>query len=155
MVVMAGLATLCALPSAADVAGMKRGPSIAACLTAAPTIEALRACKRMVFKPCVKEPEHMQSTQGLVMCNLREGDQWNELLKARTGEFKARDKYRAEALAAADAAWRAWVEVECDFHRAEAMGGSAEQVITAECHSDLAADRVISLTWQLRGNVPY
>ena len=47
------------------------------------------------------------------------------------------------------------VEAECDFHRAEATGGSAEGVITTECVADLTADRAISLTWQMRGNLPY
>lgn len=84
-----------------------------------------------------------------------EADQWSALLEARTAALTARDGYRVEALMAADAAWRAWVEVECSYHRAEAMGGSAEGVITTGCQSDLMADRVIVLTWLLRGNEFY
>ena len=90
-----------------------RRPDIAACLAAAATMDAMRACKRIVFKPRLTEPDNFQSTHGLVMCNSREGDVWQALLDARTVELKKRDKYRAEALTAADAAWRAWVEVEC------------------------------------------
>lgn len=144
-------AVLCAI----QAAEAKRPPNIGSCLNAAQTLEAMRACKRIVFEPCVQEPEHHQSTMGLVMCNDREFVQWDALLKARTAELKARDAYRAQALTAADAAWHAWREVECEFHRAEAQGGSAEQVITMECGSDLTADRAILLTWQLRGNVIY
>lgn len=138
-----------------QAADKQRPLHIAACVAAGQTMEAMRACKRVVFKPCVQEPENRDATMGLVMCNEREGSQWHALLEARTAELKARDAYRAEALTAADAAWRAWVEVECNFHRAAAMGGSAESVITTECKSDLTADRVILLTWQLRGNELY
>ena len=130
-------------------------PDIAACLAAAQTMEAMRQCKRIVFKPCVAEPDYRESTYGLVMCNEREGKVWHALLEARTAELKKRDPHRAAALQAADAAWRAWLEPECNYHRSEAMGGSAETVITTECKSDLTAERVILLTWQARGNALY
>jgi uncharacterized protein YecT (DUF1311 family) len=132
-----------------------RQSDIAACVAAAATMDTMRACKRIVFKPCVQEPDNRDATYGLVMCNEREGAQWHALLEARTAELKKRDAYRAEALTAADAAWRAWLEVECNFHRAAAMGGSAESVITTECKSDLTAERMILLTWQARGHELY
>jgi uncharacterized protein YecT (DUF1311 family) len=149
------VATLVALALSESAVAAPRGGKIEACVNAAQTMDAMRKCKRIVFEPCYKEPDHMQSTHGLVMCNSREGDEWQALLESRTVALKKRDTYRAEALTAADAAWRAWIEVECNWHRAEAMGGSAEGVITTECISDLTADRVILLTWQLRGNVIY
>ena len=128
---------------------------IEACLTAAQTVEAMQACKRIVFKPCTQEPDNRESTLGLVMCNDREGEAWNAILKARSAELAKRDTYRAKALADANAAWAKWIEAECFFHREEAQGGSAEGVITTQCLSDLTADRVISLTLQLRGKLPY
>lgn len=153
MSLIAGLA----MAGALSAAGAKPlTPSkIAACVDAAQTIDAMRRCKRIVFKPCVKEPDNLDATIGLVMCNDREGGEWQALLDARTAALAARDQYRAEALKAATDAWRAWVDAECAYHRAEAMGGSAETVITTECTSDLTADRAIALTWQLRGNLPY
>ncbi|MDZ4866339.1 MAG: lysozyme inhibitor LprI family protein [Alphaproteobacteria bacterium] len=146
------LSVVCGFAQAADGA---RAPTIVACLAAAQTLDAMRDCKRIVFKACVQEPDNRDSTHGLVMCNDREGNAWQGLLVVRTAVLKKRDAYRAEALVAADAAWQAWVAAECAYHRAEAMGGSAEGVITTECISDLTADRVILLTWQLRGNVIY
>jgi uncharacterized protein YecT (DUF1311 family) len=125
------------------------------CLNAAQTVVTMQACKRIVFKPCYELEEYRQSTHGLVMCNSREGTAWEALLASRTAEIAKRDAYRAEALSGAEKAWRAWIEAECFFHRAEAQGGSAEGVITTECLSDLTANRVIDLTWQLRGNLPY
>lgn len=149
------------LPAAADespeaIAGRARArPMIEACLAKAQAVEAMRACKRIVFAPCVKEEENQQSTLGLVMCNSREGDAWTALLQARTADLAKRDAYRAKALTAANAAWRAWIDAECFYHREEAQGGSAEGVITTECLSDLTADRVIGFTQQLRGHLPY
>jgi len=128
---------------------------IEACIAKAQTVEAMRQCKRIVFTPCTQHEDYRQSTHGLVMCNSHEGEAWEAMLKARSAELAKRDAYRAEALAAADKAWRTWIEAECNFHRAEAQGGSAEGVITTECLSDLTADRVISLTLQLRGKLPY
>lgn len=130
-------------------------PMIEACIAAAQTVEAMRACKRIVFKPCTQEEDNRDSTLGLVMCNDREGEAWDALLKSRSADLAKRDAYRAKALSAANAAWVKWVDAECDFHRAEAQGGSAEGVITTECKSDLTAERVISLTLQLRGKLPY
>ncbi len=149
------------LPAAADespeaIAGRARArPMIEACLAKAQAVEAMRACKRIVFAPCVKEEENQQSTLGLVMCNSREGDAWTALLQARTADLAKRDAYRAKALTAANAAWRAWIDAECFYHREEAQGASAEGVITTECLSDLTADRVIGFTQQLRGHLPY
>jgi uncharacterized protein YecT (DUF1311 family) len=133
----------------------KARPMIEACIAKAQTIETMRQCKRIVFTPCYQHEDYRQSTHGLVMCNSHEGEAWQAMLDARTAELAKRDAYRAEPLAAANKAWRAWIEAECFFHRAEAQGGSAEGVITTECLSDLTADRVISLTLQLRGNLPY
>ncbi len=139
----------------AKAADGANGSKIDACLAAAQTVDAMRSCKRIVFKACVQEPDNRDSTDGLVMCNDQEGGVWRALLDAYTAKLKARDSYRAEALAAADAAWQAWVAVECNYHRVGAMGGSAEAVITTECVSDLTADRVIGLTWQLKGKELY
>jgi len=155
IVLGAALAVLGVCGGIAQAADRAHGSKIEACLAAAQTVDAMRGCKRIVFKACVQEPENRDSTHGLVMCNDREGGVWQALLAARTAELKKRDAYRAEALVAADAAWQAWVAAECAYHRAEAMGGSAEGVITTECVSDMTADRVIAMTWQLRGNVPY
>jgi uncharacterized protein YecT (DUF1311 family) len=152
---VAALAVLGVCGGIAQAADGARGSKIEACLAAAPTVDAMRACKRIVFKACVREPDNRDSTHGLVMCNDREGGVWQALLVARTAELKKRDAYRAEALVAADATWQAWVAAECAYHRAEAMGGSAEGVITTECISDLTADRVIAMTWLLRGKLPY
>jgi uncharacterized protein YecT (DUF1311 family) len=152
---IAGLSMLGVSAWSLPAAGASRETKIEACLAAAPTVDAMRACKRILFKACVQAPENRDSTHGLVMCNDREGQVWQALLTARTAELKKRDAYRAAALVAADAAWQAWIAAECAYHRAEAMGGSAEQVITTQCIADLTADRVILVTWQLRGNVPY
>ncbi len=149
------------LPAAGDESpeatlGRERArPMIEACLTAAQTVEAMSACKRIVFTPCTQEPDNRDSTLGLVMCNDREGEAWAALLKARSADLAKRDPYRAKELAAANAAWTKWVDAECNFHRAEAQGGSAEGVITTQCSADLTADRVISFTLQLRGKLPY
>jgi uncharacterized protein YecT (DUF1311 family) len=150
-----GIATIAVLPSAADVPEPRNLPSIEACLEAAQTIAAMQACKRIVFTPCLEESENFQSTHGLVMCNSRELEAWEALLAKRGAELEARDPARAERLARANAAWRAFMEAECAYHRSEAGGGSAEGVITTECLSDLTADRVILFTWTLRGNIPY
>jgi uncharacterized protein YecT (DUF1311 family) len=149
-----GLAVLGHLPWSAQAADTRQ-PNIKACIDAAQTSDAMRLCKRIVFKPCVKEPENMDSTMGLVMCNEREGMAWGDLLTMRTAEMKTRHPHRADALEVANKAWRAWIDAECNYHRSDAMGGSAEAVITTECKSDQTAERVIQLTLQLRGNTPY
>lgn len=130
-------------------------PMIEACLKAAETSETMRTCKRIVFTPCYQEPDNRESTLGLVMCNDREGEAWDAILKARSAEIAKRDAYRAKELSAANAAWAKWMEAECQFHRAEAQGGSAEGVIFTQCSADLTADRAIALTLQLRGQLPY
>lgn len=136
-------------------ADAKPQSEIAACIAKAETRDAMQLCKRIVFKACVKEPDNMDSTMGLVECNDREGNEWHALLETRTAELKKRDPHRVAALKSADASWRTWLEHECYYHRSEAMGGSAEAVITTECKSDLTADRAILLTWQARGNALY
>jgi len=154
-------AALASLPAAADESPgatewrARARPMLEACIAKAQTVEAMRQCKRIVFTPCTQHEDYRQSTHGLVICNSHEGEAWEAMLKARSAELAKRDAYRAEALAAADKAWRTWIDAECDFHRAEAQGGSAEGVITTECRSDLTADRVIGLTLQLRGKLPY
>lgn len=154
-VLTAALMMLGSACGTAHAAAAPREGAIPTCLAAAQTLEAMRRCKRIVFAPCLKEPENAQSTHGLVMCNSRELEIWQDLLAARTAELNIRDPYRADKLDAANAAWHDWVEAECSYHRSESGGGSAETVITTECQSDLTADRVIMLTWHARGNIVY
>lgn len=142
---------LAALPTA----GAKPRATIAACVEAAQTVQAMQLCKRSVFKLCVKRPQNRDSTMGLVLCHDREGREWATLLDKQTAALTKANDYRAQELKAASDAWRAWVDAECAFHRADAAGGSGEQVVMIDCMNDLTADRVIALTMQVRGKLPY
>lgn len=145
LVALALIAAACA-PVTPQLAEAQETPTIAACVAAAQSREALEQCKGVVETACRREPGNADSTMGLVLCNDQEATEWQTLLDAQIARIRERQGNRAEELAAAQTSWEAWRDAECAFHRADAEGGSGEQVVLVKCMLDLTADRVIALT---------
>lgn len=145
LIALALIAASCA-PITPQLAEAQEQPTIAGCVAAAQGREALERCKGIVVAACRREPENLDSTMGLVLCNDREATEWQGILEAQIARVSERQSNRAEELAAAQAAWEAWRDAECAFHRADAEGGSGEQVVQVACILDLTANRVIAFT---------
>jgi uncharacterized protein YecT (DUF1311 family) len=63
-----------------------------------------------------------------------------------TNDMNTRHTYRdPQRLAAANTAWEAWAEAECDYWAWEEGGGSGEQVDRVQCHARVTAERAITL----------
>ena len=140
------LAAVSCAPVAPQLARAEETTGISACVTAAQGRAALERCKGSVAAACLREPGNADSTMGLVLCNDQEATEWQALLEAQIARISQHQPNRVEELAAAQAAWVVWRDAECAFHRADAEGGSGEQVVQVECDRDLTADRVIAFT---------
>ena len=118
---------------------------INACVTAAGVDEtALHACLGAGATPCIAADG--PSTMSYMLCWDREATQWREIIERATNDMTTRHGYRdPQRLAAANTAWEAWAEAECEYWAWEEGGGSGEQVDRARCQARLNADRAIAL----------
>lgn len=152
-----GLAA-CATPAGADVSydpAEDRG-AVETCIAGFETPEALREeCRGVVEIPCTHSGEYGGATFELVLCHAREAEAWQAALDVRLTRLAADYPERAALLETAHAAWTAWREAECSYHRADAQGGSAEQVIAAQCQARMTFERVVEVTYWERGGPPY
>lgn len=85
------------------------------------------------------------STMSEALCWSHEAQQWGEFITASIATLDERSPERQEALRAAQSAWLAWSDVECDYRSEPTAGGSGVQVEFARCAADLAADRAFFL----------
>lgn len=148
LMVIALMAAACA-QSAPQSAEAQQQASVAACVDAATTHDALWQCKGVVATPCLNAPEN-ESTVGMIDCANREGEQWQALLDAEIAFLDADDASRSASLASATAAWANWRQAECAYQASENEGGSLARVTAAACGADLTADRAIALIWAHR-----
>ena len=115
------------------------------CVAAAGADEAaLRACLGAGARPCIEAEG--SSTMSDVLCWDREATTWSELIERATNDMATRHTYRdPQRLAAANTAWTAWAEAECEYWAWEEGGGSGEQVDRVQCEARVSADRAITL----------
>jgi len=144
MLMVAALIAAACAPAAPHSAGAQPQASIAACVGAAMTEDALRQCKGIVAAPCLVAPGG-ETTAAALQCEARERDQWSAVLDAEIARLEAESPERSAHLAAASAAWETWRQAECAYRASEYDGGSLANVLAASCFNDLTANRAIAL----------
>lgn len=113
-------------------------------------------CSRTVYIACLESGEVVPSTFGMTACLNIEGELWEmaisrevtratHLLRAQDAEnrqfFEERFSGAAEALAASQALWTAWLEAECNLEYAEWGSGSHRVIVYGDCILTLSAAR--------------
>jgi uncharacterized protein YecT (DUF1311 family) len=139
-------------PVAPQLAAAQQPASVAACVAAANTHDALWRCKGVVAGPCIDTPGG-ETTAGMVQCNMREAEEWQALIAVEIYRLNAEDASRSDELDSANDAWAAWGVAECEYQASAYEGGSLARVVSAACFADITADRVIALTWARRNAV--
>lgn len=144
LVLLALALASCATPVRADDL-IDNPEAIATCVVSANgNRAALEACRGAIEQPC--REQHGPNTMSDVLCRGAENDAWDREIAAaiarRTQNPGGHDPAR---LAAAQTAWEAWRDAECEYWAWEEGGGSGEQVVRADCALDASADRAISL----------
>jgi hypothetical protein len=105
---------------------------------------ALQACVGSGATPCIAAEG--ASTMAYALCWDHEATTWREVVTRASTDLSTRQSYRdPERLAAANTAWEAWAEAECNYWAWEEGGGAGEQVDRARCHARLAAERATAL----------
>jgi len=106
--------------------------------------EALEGCLGALARPCIAQEG--PSTMAEVLCWSAESQTWDQIIAAATTRLSAREQYRdPQRLAAANQAWAAWLEAECEYWAWQEGGGSGEQVDRVECAARMSAERAIAL----------
>jgi hypothetical protein len=143
--VLALTATAQCAPVSADPFESYNPDFVNDCVASGGTDEAtLRACLGAGATPCIEADG--SSTMSHVRCWDHEATTWNELIERATTDMATRHTYRdPQRLAAANTAWAAWAEAECEYWAWEEGGGVGEQVDRARCQARVNADRAITL----------
>jgi hypothetical protein len=143
-IVLALVALACA-PVRADPFESYNPALVGDCVSGAAANEsALHACLGVGARPCIEADGG--ATMSHVLCWAHEATTWNELIERATNDMATRHTYRdPQRLAAANAAWAAWAEAECEYWAWEEGGGVGEQVDRARCQARVNADRAITL----------
>ncbi len=135
------------------------GPGLEACLKAAEKATELRACLGTMSTTCMDSQDGGHSTLGMTSCLNAEAKVWDTFLNA---EYKATRAFakamdadeaeyfpqfarRAETLLAAQRAWIAFRDAECDRAYADWGSGSMRNIAWADCQMQMTADRAIDL----------
>ncbi len=106
--------------------------------------EALTQCLGAQATPCIENEGG--GTMAEALCWNAEAETWRAAIDEATAALTSRISYRDPArLNAANNAWFAWAEAECDYLSWEEGGGSGEQVDRVRCAAGLHAERVIAL----------
>ena len=135
------------------------GPALNGCLDAATDSEGLQTCVGTMATTCMDSQEGGHTTLGMTSCLNAEAKVWDQFLnieyKATRAHAKAMDadeaEYfpefarRAEALLAAQRAWIAFRDAECDLAYAEWGSGSMRNIAWADCQMQMTAERAIDL----------
>jgi uncharacterized protein YecT (DUF1311 family) len=135
----------CSTPPAQADDMIDNPEAIATCVAAANGERAaLEACRGAIARPCFAQ--HGPGTMSDVLCWSAEGDAWNREIATAIERLNQHTEGRDPArLAAAQAAWQAWRDAECEYWAWEEGGGSGEQVVRAQCAVDATIDRAINL----------
>jgi uncharacterized protein YecT (DUF1311 family) len=135
----------CSTPSARADEWIDNPEAIATCIASANGDRtALESCRGAIARPCFEQ--HGPGTMSDVLCWSAEGDAWDREIAAAIERLNQRTEGRDPArLAAAQTAWEAWRESECEYWAWEEGGGSGEQVVRVECAVDASTDRAINL----------
>jgi len=137
-----------------DLTRAFEGP-ISACWEAAETDEARRACKGLLYHACTAGWDDGLSNQGDRTCISAEVRFWDDLLNAEWAKLVSRMKEqdsqessevyakREETLRAAELAWIAFRDAECEFRYAKYGSGTLYPRFFTICHADLTFERVL------------
>lgn len=140
------LALLACTPVRADEFESYDAAPLNACIDAAEDDDevGMRACLGASAIPCIQAEGG--ATNGYVLCWGNEAGTWRERMDAATAHLNASGSYRdPERLTAANAAWEAWAQAECEYWAWEEGGGVGEQVDRARCIARVNAERAIAL----------
>ena len=135
------------------------GAVLEACFAEAGDYSAQADCIGVMSTTCMDSEEGGHSTLGMTSCLLGEARVWdrflNEEYKATRAYFDEMDvderEYfpafarRVEALLAAQRAWIAFRDTECDLAYAEWGSGSMRNIAGADCQMRMTAERTIEL----------
>lgn len=145
VVVVMALAVLACTPVRADEFESFNPAPLDACIAAAANDRAaLRACLGAGARPCIEAEGGV--THGYVLCWSSEADAWRARMTGASAYLANYVSYRdPQRLAAANAAWEAWAQAECEYWAYEEGGGVGEQVDRVECLAEVTAERAIDL----------
>ena len=135
------------------------GHVLEACYDASDGEATARACVGEMASTCMDSQEGGHTTLGMSSCLAAEAQVWDRYLnteyKATKAAFEAMDadeavsfpEYarRAEALLAAQRAWIAFRDAECELAYAEWGSGSMRSIAFADCTVEMTAERAIEL----------
>ena len=133
------------------------------CYEAAEDFTSKNECVGMVSAKCQDVEEGGYSTLGMSSCNNDEYQAWDVLLneeyKKTISAFEEWDKdeaeyfpeyaRRVETLRAAQRAWIAFRDAQCELDYAIWGSGSMRHIMGTACYLDMAAERTIEL-WAMR-----
>lgn len=129
------------------------------CLVKSSNAEEDRACKDLVYLDCEAASDSL-ATSVLASCLARETDAWDAHLNSEwskvRAEAEARDAADAGAqganvksLLAAQRAWLAYRDAECDNTYQRYIGGTIRSLMAGSCLAEMNAERVIDFRdWQ-------
>ncbi|MCV6593288.1 MAG: lysozyme inhibitor LprI family protein [Silicimonas sp.] len=137
----------------------KYGTVLEACFGAATSTVEGEACISRMFEACAQGEPGGQSTVGTIDCARAEAEIWDKHLnieyKATRAQMRQDDKAelrtfpefarRAEALLAAQRAWIAFRDAECDLVSAQFGAGSLSRVSASLCVMQMTAERTFEL----------
>lgn len=132
-------------PVRADEYEAYDGALLADCLSGAGAeADAMRRCIGVSARACIDAEGG--ATNAYVLCWAKEADDWRTRIDVASAHLNAAHTYRdPQRLAAANAAWDAWLDAECEYWAYEQGGGVGEQVDRARCTAERTAERAISL----------
>lgn len=125
-------------PAAPD----SRAPVLACVEAAGIDAAAVRTCQGVGAQPC---HDIALATQHMVMCAAGEGQAWDEVIAQSLARLSAEEPDRADALAAAQAAWSDYRARECGYRVTRWGEGSGARVALASCMAQMSADRALDL----------
>jgi uncharacterized protein YecT (DUF1311 family) len=111
---------------------------------AAAMSDAMRRCIGVGATPCIEAGG--AATDAYILCWSHETADWQDRMNGAIGFLNANRTYRdPQRLAAANQAWEAWAEAECEYWAYEEGGGVGETVDRARCRARVTAERAITL----------
>lgn len=132
------------LPALADPLDSQPDELLACVNAGRASREALNQCVGTQAQSCIENEGASYIADTL--CWDAEAETWRGVIAQATLALSAHAPYRsATRLDAANAAWFAWAEAECEYLSWEEGGGSGEQVQRVRCAANLHAERAISL----------
>lgn len=130
---------------------------LAVCDAADPDCD--QGCGDLVRAACDAslDAQTRDTTYGMSMCAAASTQAWDVVLNDEWRDLMAATKAydeggQADALLAAQRAWIAWRDAECDWEAARWGGGTMRSIAYASCHEGATISRTIDLrTYQREG----